>query len=244
MRLRLTDLALPLVALAAVLSACGGSSGRELPLAAVAETELTGARAHAPARATAGTLSRIPDSDATRRRLGYVNVAALRAQPQLDRAAVIAAVLGDLDPGDHADAVRTGDELARPADRAPQTSAITPNAQSAAQSCLGDTLAQTTIGMGRDAALGAGIAVAGDTPSGLQLRVCGAAHYVRDLHAMERNATRALPNATVRENEIGEREIVAATVDLDDVDERTVLALLRGGPTLRAAGWSKKATSP
>ena len=177
---------------------------------------LTGAHAQAPASTTAGTLARVPDGDAARTRLAYANVDALRAAElpvPADR--VLRRVLARV-PAAGATAIPA------PADRAPQVSAITPVAPSAVQSCLGDTLAQTVLGsrtMGRDAALGVGLAESGDAPAGIQLRICGAPHYIRDIHAMEHTLETRFGGggSVIGEKEIGEREIVFATVAADAV---------------------------
>ncbi len=127
---------------------------------------------------------------------------------------------------------------------APETSAITPIAQSAAQSCLGDTLAQTIVGpgtLGDDNALGVGLAESGDAPAGIQLRICGAPRLIRDLHAMERRLDDRFGHlgerATIEEREIGEREIVAGTIAAGALRRRDVLQLLSGGRALRALAW-------
>ena len=129
----------------------------------------------------------------------------------------------------------------------PATSAITPLAQSAVQSCLGQTIAQTSFGpavMGRDSALGAGLAQSGDRPAGIQLRICGAPRLLRDLHAMERALKRSFADASggagrepvIGEREIGEREIVAATIAADAIPAPRLRALLAGGE-LHALAW-------
>jgi hypothetical protein len=128
------------------------------------------------------------------------------------------------------------------ADAAPETSAITPAAQSAVQSCLGDTLAQTILGpatMGDDAALGVGLAESGDEPAGIQLRLCGAPKFIRHVHAMEQRLERRFTdaNAVIAEREIGEREIIAGVVDAAELQPREVLRLLAGGRELRALAW-------
>ena len=130
----------------------------------------------------------------------------------------------------------------------PERSAITPGAPSAAQSCLGTTLAQTIVGparMGDDAAIAIGLAESRDAPAGLQLRICGAPHYIRHLHAMERTLKARFGDlrtadgraAIVGGQEIGEREIVAATVPADALPARRVLELLSGAGRLRALAW-------
>jgi hypothetical protein len=234
------------LAAAALTTACGGG-GAERPAAAVPPPDrpLRGAHAQAPPPATAATLSRVADSPAARARLGYVDRAGLRAADLPVAAAdVVARVLA---PGVRS-GVRVGDEVVEPGpDAAPRTSAITPPAQSAAQSCLGETLAETILGprtMGADAALGVGLAESGDDPAGLQLRICGAPHYVRDLRATERRLERAFAGmrARIGEQEIGEREIVAATVAADDVPPARLLDLLGAGRALRDLAWHRKAT--
>lgn len=130
--------------------------------------------------------------------------------------------------------------LARPA----EGTVITPSAQSAVQSCLGDTVAQTFLGpgnMGTDAAIGAGLAMSRDAPAGPQLRICGAPHYRRHIHETERRLQRLLrpagDAAVIGEYEIGEREIVRAIVAVDDLPRSTLLGLLGGERQLRAVAW-------
>jgi Alkaline phosphatase len=176
------------------------------------EPALTGAAAHAPPSTTAGTLAQVADGRAARTRLAYANVDALRAADlpvAPDR--ILARQLG---------LVPAAGVLADPppADAAPAVSAITPVAASAAQSSLGDPLVQTILGprtMGRDAALGVGPALSGDAPAGVQLRICGAPHHLRDVHATEHALEERFGrvSAVVGEREIGDREIVFAKID-------------------------------
>jgi hypothetical protein len=205
-----------------------GCLGGEEPPRETRPPVLTGARAQAPASPTAGTLSHVPDGADARRRLAYANVDALRAADlPIAPERVLRAVLGHVpDAGLVADPA--------PAARPPGTSAITPVAQSAVQSCLGDTLAQVILGprtMGHDAALGVGLA----ERAGVELRVCGAPHYLRELHAMEQALERRFARAV--EHEIGEREIVFATVPADALPPRALLAFLGARAELRALAW-------
>lgn len=248
--------------LALPLAGCLGG-GDEPPARAAAATAV----AQAPPSATAGTLAQIADVRAARERLAYVNLDALAASAlPLVPARVLAGVLGrgarvvaERDAGSTAvqvggaATVLHGDGApvvagagralaARLADTRPETSAIAPAAPSAAQSCLGDTLAQTVLGpaaMGRDSALGAGLAESGDAPAGLQLRICGAPRHLRDVHAMERALERRFGSARahIGEAEIGEREIVFAVVAARDLPPRALLRLLSAGPALRALAW-------
>ena len=168
---------------------------------------LTGAQAHAPAPETAGALALIADGPAARRRLGYVDPDRL-ANTGLPVRDVSMSVLGTTTD---APAIRVGNDVTAVADGPPpETSAITPAAPSAVQSCLGNAVAQTILGMGDDAAIGVGLT---DSGEGVQLRVCGAPHYVRHLDVMERALVRAGADAT--EVEIGEREIVAGVLPVD-----------------------------
>jgi hypothetical protein len=211
----------------------GGSEDTMPPRPARA---LTGAQAHAPAPATAGALAQVPDGAQARRRLGYVDLERLAAaELPFSARAVAARVVGRAPSGATA-VVKVGDGPAHaPAGPAPETSAITPAAQSAVQSCLGDALAQTIVGMGHDAALGVGLAESDDPPAGLQLRLCGAPRYIRHLHDMERALERH--GVAAAEREIGEREIVAGVVAADALPPHQVLRLLAGGRELRALAW-------
>lgn len=155
-----------------------------------------------------------------------------------------------LDAGETARTIHgaTGALAQRLADTKPERSAITPAGPSAAQSCLGTTLVQTILGpgtMGDDAALGVGLAVSQDAPAGLQLRICGAPHYIRHLHAMERTLkarfgdlkTADGRSPIIGEQEIGEREIVAATLPADALSTAQLLNLLSGAEDLRDLAW-------
>ena len=200
------------VAVAAALptAGCFGGGDDDDPPEAAARDALPAAQAQPPAPTTAGTLAQVADVGPARERLAFVNLAAVAGAP-VGRAALLDRVLG---PGARAagaseagTVVRVGDAatvlhgddgapvvrgadgaLARAlADPRPATSAITPDAPSAVQSCLGETLAQTVLGpgtMGRDAALGAGLAEGGDPAA--QLRICAAPRLIRHIHATER----------------------------------------------------------
>ncbi len=132
-------------------------------------------------------------------------------------------------------------------DPRPETSAITPVAQSAVQSCLGDAAAQTTLGprtMGRDSAIGVGLRASADKPAGVQLAICFAPHLRRDLHAGQRRLKREfaalrVPRSrrpVIEEKDIGERDILSAVIPADAIGQRKLLGLLDGGRSLRALG--------
>ena len=198
------------VAVAAALptAGCFGGGDDDDPPEAAARDALPAAQAQPPAPTTAGTLAQVADVGPARERLAFVNLAAVAGAP-VGRAALLDRVLG---PGARAagareagTVVRVGDAatvlhgddgapvvrgadgaLARAlADPRPATSAIAPDAPSAAQACLGETIAQTVLGpgtMGRDAALGAGLA------EGDELRIAAlrAPRLIRQIHATER----------------------------------------------------------
>jgi hypothetical protein len=256
---------LPL-ALLVVLAGCGGGGGDALKRAkSTPEAAARAVSAQAPAAPAAGALAQIPTGPQVERRLGYANLDALAsAKLPVARARVLRTVLGEGAGrvGNAGSAVQVADatvihgdgaprvlgasgELADVlAQTAPQTSAITPPAPSAAQSCLGDTLAQTILGprtMGRDAALGVGLAESGDAPAGIQLRICGAPRLIRDLHAMEKELDERFgklgANAVIEEREIGEREIVTGTLSAGAIPPQTLLQLLSGGASLRSLAW-------
>lgn len=261
--MRLVTLLLALTA-ATVLPACGGDATVEAP--APAPAPLRGAEANAPAPSTAAALAEIPNIGQARRRLAFVNVRALDTAP-VSRDAVLAAVLGSsrvaaadtaVRVGSRATVLRGATRVVRTGDPAlaaalrtttPKESAITPLAQSAVQSCLGDTVAQTILGpgaMGTDAALGVGLAQGQDRPAGLQLRLCGAPRFIRHIHAMKRTLQRRFGNLgtgddapSIREVEIGEREIVSAVLPAGRLRPAELLALLRGGPQLGALAWRR-----
>ncbi len=220
-----------------LLAGCFGGDDPKPTTAAVA--------ARAPAPATAGTLSQVPLGPKSERRLAYANLDRLgTAELPVPRARVLARVLGESVRG-RGTLVRVGGDAPRAVSgTAPQTSAITPVAQSAAQSCLGDTLAQTLVGpgtLGRDNALGVGLAESGDAPAGIQLRICGAPRLIRHLHAMERRLERRFgglgERARIEEREIGEREIVTGTIAAAAVPDGELLELLSGGDALRQLAW-------
>jgi hypothetical protein len=225
----------------------GGDDQEPASSSAAPSRQLNGAQVQAPPPETSGALAQVADSPQAQERLAYVNEAGLaRADLPFSAQAVRERVLG---PGARA---QRGESLVSVgvdrsvagelADTAPPTSAITPGAQSAVQSCLGNTLAQTILGpgtMGPDAALGVGLAESGDEPAGVQLRICGAPKFIRHIHATERTLERRfgeLPSV-IEEREIGEREIIAGVVAADALPPRRVLRLLSAGPELRALAW-------
>lgn len=125
----------------------------------------------------------------------------------------------------------------------PKVSAIAAETPSAVQSCLGEPAAEVIVGpakLGRMAAAGAAIVDTADAPAGPKLIVCLAPHYARELHAGETRLSAAFPAKGVAadrapiiaEQEIGEREIVGATVPLEQVDPALVRELLAGGAAL------------
>jgi hypothetical protein len=176
-------------------------------------------------------LTRVPDGPAARERLGYVNADRLGAARAVRRA-VLGGVAGRL---------RVGHAARRPEGDPGQTTAITPAAQSAAQSCLGDPLAETLLGpatMGRDAALGVALRTGADPPAGRKLVICFAPHYRRAIHTARRALGRrfgGLPGARIEEVEIGERETLSAVLPARALGRGTVLDLLSGGAALRAS---------
>jgi hypothetical protein len=236
-----------LLLLTLAVGGCGGGDDAPPPVGAGPDRVLDGAEAQAPASATAGTLALVPDGPRARRRLGYANLDALAAADlPVARDRLVRRVLGAGAAGSAGTAVRIGGGGADTVGTTPpQTSAITPAAASAAQSCLGDTLAQTILGpgtMGDDAALGVGLAESGDRPAGIQVRICAAPHYLRHVHAAEKAFERRFgglgrAEAVWGEQEIGEREIGFATVAADALPRATVLELLAGGPALRSLAW-------
>lgn len=124
----------------------------------------------------------------------------------------------------------------------PAVSAIAAETPSAVQSCLGEPAAEVIVGpttLGRMSAAGAAIVDTADAPSGPKLVVCLAPHLARDLHAGEARLEAAFPPKgsedrapVIAELEIGEREIVGATVPLEQVDPKLVRELLAGGTAL------------
>jgi hypothetical protein len=236
-----------LLLLALALAGCGGGDGGDATAPGPpAGRVLAGPQAQAPPSPTAGTLALVPDGPQARRRLAYANLDALTAADlPVARDAVVRRVLGRGGAAGTGTAVRVGAEApGSPGEAPPARSAITPAAASAVQSCLGDTLAQTLLGpgaMGADAALGAGLAESGDAPAGVQLRICAAPRLIRHLHDAEQAFARrfgALGRRAVwGEREIGEREIAFATVAAGALPAGDVLALLAGGPALRALAW-------
>ena len=237
-----------LLLLTLALAGCGGGADAPPPVGAGPDRVLGGAEAQAPPSATAGTLALVPDGPQARRRLGYANLDALAAADlPVARDQLVRRVLGAGAAGSAGTAVRIGAGGGAKAvgSTPPQTSAITPAAVSAAQSCLGDTLAQTLLGpgtMGDDAALGVGLAESGDAPAGVQVRICAAPHYIRHVHAAEKAFAKRFgelgrAKAVWGEREIGEREIGFATVAAEALPRATVLELLAGGPALHALAW-------
>lgn len=236
-----------LLLLTSAVAGCGGGADAPPPVGAGPGRVLDGAEAQAPPSATAGTLALVPDGPQARRRLGYANLDALAAADlPVARGRLVRRVLGAGAAGSAGTAVRIGGGGPETVGSTPPpTSAITPAAVSAAQACLGDTLVQTLLGpgtMGGDAALGVGLAESGDTPAGIQVRICAAPRLIRHVHAAEkafaaRFGELGRARAVWGEQEIGEREIGFATVAADALPRATVLELLEGGPALHALAW-------
>ncbi len=234
-----------LLTAAAPLAGCGGSTAPSGDAAGhLSARPASPAVLRQPAApATAGALALVPDDAAAQTRLAYADAKRLRATDlPLPAATVTTAVLGD-DARSAAIAVGSARKPFRPGAK-PETSAITPAAQSAVQSCLGDALAQTILGpatMGNDAALGAGLAVSASEPQGAVVRICAAPQYVRHLGQSERALERrfvGVRGAAVEHEEIGERAIVRAVVPARRLDARAVRAIVSGGSALRAlAPW-------
>ena len=257
------------VVLALPLAGCLGGGDDAPPDRAAAAPAPTGPRRRRrpppPARSP-----RSPTSDAARERLAYVNLDALarehaagaRARACSARARAAAPGRGRRDAGTAvqvaAATVLHGDGgtpcvggaatalAARLAGPRPRRARSHPGAPSAAQSCLGDTLAQTILGpatMGADAALGVGLAESGDAPAGLQLRICGAPRYLRDL-ARDGEAPRARASASgaARVDRRAARSASArSSTRRSPADARRARAscstLLAAGPALRALAW-------
>lgn len=206
------------------MAGCGGGS----PDPAEPAAELP----QAAAPAAAGTLARVADSTAARRRLGYVNPQRL-ADTDLPAQDVRRAVIGA-----PAGAVRVGGRVQRTIPRSVSRSAITPEASSAAQSCLGDAIAQTILGpkaVGRNAALAVGLT---DETGPLTVRLCGVPYFHRDLDRFAQAVQKRFGGAVqVGERDIGERDIVSATIPVSAIGKRQTIRLLTGGRSLRALGW-------
>lgn len=123
-----------------------------------------------------------------------------------------------------------------------ETSAITEETQSAVQSCLGDAAAQVIVGpavVGKWAAVGAGVVNDSDQPAGPKVRVCVAPHWVREVHHLEEVLGEKFPatgdpatRPVVAEVEIGEREMIGATVSLETIAPGLLRDYLAGGPEL------------
>ena len=131
------------------------------------------------------------------------------------------------------DGLVVGPGAAALTDTGAQVNAIQGNAVSAVQSCIGDPVAQTVLGpatLGRDRAIGVGLQDAGGTPT---VALCFAPRLVRHIHEAQTLVARRFPGATVREEEIGERDMLLAELPLQRLGARELAALLRGGPALQ-----------
>jgi hypothetical protein len=266
------------VLLLTALSACGDDGARVATADLErADQRLSGAQADPGVALAPGTLSQIADVPEAHARLGYVNVeavAALRAPlaaPEITRlvlgpgAARLAGVAARrpvttatqvgpvtlLDAGSAQERTVVGGTSAlrqRLRSRRPASSLITPETQSAVQSCLGDAAAAMIAGpalMGRKAAFGAGLRDTTEAPAGPKLLLCAAPHYVRDLARIERRLQErfgdddapAARRPVIGETDIGERDIVQAVIPLAGVSAGELRGLLSGGPALlRLAG--------
>jgi hypothetical protein len=130
----------------------------------------------------------------------------------------------------------------------PQVSLITEETPSAVQSCLADGAAQVIVGsavMGRSSAVGAALVDSEDLPKGRKLLICAAPHFVRDLDPTLARLRAAFPTAgtsadtrpLIGEMDIGERDIVRATVSVATIKPSLLRDLIAGGPALtRLAG--------
>lgn len=263
-------------------SGCGDKAGRPAA-AAAAPTELRGVQAQAPAPAAAAALVQLPETEATKRRLAYVNLGRLgQVTGAVPRTTVLRQVLGagarrvtglptgaattvaqvggatvlrgpgvpgaglgGRPSGDDGVVLGGGEVLSRKLQATTHTqTAITRYATSSVQSCLGDTTAQVIVGpavMGRDAALGVGLRKSADKPAGVQLAVCYAPRYIRQIDegdvAVTRRYGRVADGARspiIGEREIGERELLSAVLPADRLPSGELADLLRGGPRLRA----------
>ncbi|MEH3054760.1 MAG: hypothetical protein PGN13_12280 [Patulibacter minatonensis] len=256
---RLTTPALLCVAtIATTLSACGTSGA---PTASVdAAPRLSSAQEQPePARA-AGFLGSLADVPSTERRLGYVDLqaaaafggplsgeeiarlvlgaAGARRAAEADGAELVAqvgsATVIDGSAGRTVVGGPSADAEALAAST-PEHSALAPETESATHSCLGDPVAEVILGpgtLGPTSAIGVSLVDTPDAPAGRKLRICGAPHYVRDLHEIERRLKAAFPTARVGEEEIGEREIIGASIPVAEIDLARLRDLLRGGPSL------------
>ncbi len=217
-----------LVSCAVLPAACGGTPRTSPP----ARLPLTAAQARPAPLPVAATLAHVPDTRDARTRLGFVDAARLPAAP-LPAAAVADAVLG---AGARPGTVRVGPRAVVPAAAPPSRTIINDDAMSAIQFCLGDAIAQTVVGpgvMGADGALGVSVIRA---ERGFALRACGAPHFKRELAPAARAIRRGTGVRATR-MEINDRLMVTASVPLRRLPGREILALLAGGPALRALGW-------
>lgn len=121
----------------------------------------------------------------------------------------------------------------------PASSLIAEETISAVQSCLEGSAAATILGppvLGRRSAIGVGVRDNRDRPSGPVVRVCAAPLRVRTLDAIADRLTSRFGSdgAVVGLTEIGEREIVEASIPLDRLGPRKAIDLLSAGSTVRA----------
>lgn len=267
-----------MAALAALplLASCGGETAE----APIVVERLSGANAAPRPAVAAGTLARIADGREAQRRLGYVNVAAVKALgPAIDASRVerlilgagasrlrsasptplTATQIGDATVLDRADARRVigGSPALRDAleETTPKPNLIEDETPSAIQSCLGDPAAQTVVGptvLGTKSAIGVSLIDSQDAPAGPKLLICAAPHFFRDLHRVETRLGRLFPSTglatadrpVIGEQEIGERDIMAGAVALDQIDDALLDDLLAGGPRLVALGAAGAAGGP
>lgn len=126
----------------------------------------------------------------------------------------------------------------------PVKTAIDSVADAAVQGCLGDAVAEVVVGaevLGRDAALGIGLRPSGDKPAGVQLVVCYAPRFLRQIDATSEGLANRYGDIAagarapiIGEIELGERELLSAVLPADRLPRAEVEALLGGGSELLA----------
>ena len=127
-------------------------------------------------------------------------------------------------------------------DTRPVRTALSSVATAAVQSCLGDAAAQVILGNRgldtRDAAAGVGLRASQDPPAGVQLVVCYAPRFVRQIggtiEVFEKRFGDLSGGPDIRELEIGEREMFSGALPVADLQASQVSALLGAGEGLLA----------
>ena len=260
---------------------CGKKEKTAVAVSAASVPALRGVQANPPAPVTAGALSRVPDSPAAQRRIGFVDldrlgevddvlppatvlktvlrqgaarVAALPAGaartaiqvgsatvvrgPQLPRGTGVQSGDDGAILGGSTDLVRTLQ------DSRPPENVVSVRGAAVMQTCLGETVAQTSVRALKDAdrtaeSVGVALRTSVDPPAGVQLVICYAPRLLRQVDRAVETLERTYGDVAsgdrkpvIAEEEYGEDTAVTAALPADALPAGEVRRLLAGGEAL------------